>query len=101
MRINTRILIMAIAGTTVLAQSPQPPAPTIEPLYRFWNIRIGDVVMIVAVLVTPFAASWVRWRLELRREARDRKMTIFRTVMANRMTSIAVEDVRALNVIDV
>jgi hypothetical protein len=101
MRIKTAILITALASAVALAQNPQSDPLIMEPVYRFWNVRIGDLVMILAVLAAPFVALWVQWRLQLRHAARERKLGIFRTLMANRLTSWTPESVRALNMIDV
>jgi hypothetical protein len=67
----------------------------------FWEIRIGDLIMIAAVLAAPFAAVFAQWHLQLRREGRERKMAILKALMANRANAVANARVEALNMIDV
>jgi hypothetical protein len=72
-----------------------------ETTSQFWNLRIGDVVTIFAVLLAPVVALQVQWRLQLNREKRDRKRYIFKTLMATRASRLSVEHVGALNMIDI
>ena len=75
--------------------------PNIEPLARFLNIRVGDIIMIVAVFCSPLFALWAQWRLQLRRERRDQRMRMFKTLMATRATALDINHVQSLNMIDV
>jgi len=88
----------AVALISPLALHAQSQGPTGG---EFWTIKIGDIIMILAVVAAPLVAVHIQWRLQLRREKRDRKVWIFKTLMATRGTPIAVEHVQALNMIDV
>jgi hypothetical protein len=59
------------------------------------------VVTIVAILVGPIAALYIQSRLDLGREARNRKLSVFKTLMSFRATGLAPVFVQALNLIDV
>jgi hypothetical protein len=84
----------------VAADTPSPVA-SLEPLSRFWNVRIGDIIMIFAVFFAPLFALWAQWRLQLRRESRDQRIRIFKTLMATRATALDINHVQSLNMIDV
>jgi len=58
-------------------------------------------VNIVAVLLSPVIAVLITMWLTSRREVRREKMSVFNALIANRNNSIAIENVRALNMIDV
>jgi hypothetical protein len=68
-----------------------------------WNdeIKLTDVIMIFAVLFGPLIGIQVQKWIEKRDYKRQRREFIFRTLMATRRTTIAVEHVQALNLIDV
>lgn len=55
----------------------------------------------VCALLSPLIALRVSRRLDARREVRERKMKIFRTLMATRARRLSMEHVEALNMIDV
>jgi hypothetical protein len=65
-------------------------------------MKIGDVLMLFAVLLSPVIAVQVQVWLELFREKRNRKFLVFQTLMATRTISARTspEHVRALNMID-
>lgn len=56
--------------------------------------------MILAVLMAPVLAVQVQKWLERYRDDRERKIKIFKVLMATRATGISVEHVQALNLID-
>jgi hypothetical protein len=85
----------------LMAADSQPQPASLEPLSRFWNVRIGDVIMIFAVFLAPLFALWAQWRLQLRREGRDQRIRIFKTLMAARATPLDINHVQSLNMIDV
>jgi len=62
-------------------------------------MTISDVLMILAVLIAPLAAIQVQKWLEHHREDRERKLRIFKTLMARAVT-LSPEHVQALNMID-
>ena len=63
-------------------------------------MTISDILMIFAVLLAPLVAVHVQKRLEYFREQRQRKMSIFKTLMATRAATVSIEHVQALNMID-
>jgi hypothetical protein len=58
-------------------------------------------VMIWAVYVAPPKAFEAQWELQLKKEARDRRMHVFTTLMATRGNALHYRHVEALNLIDV
>lgn len=63
-------------------------------------MTIADWLMILAVLSGPIlAVAATRW-LDVQREIRDRKLRIFKTLMATRASTLAPTHVEALNMID-
>jgi hypothetical protein len=58
------------------------------------------IVTIAAVIVGPILALYIQSRVNIRREKRDRKLWVFRTLMATRNTRVAADHVIALNMID-
>lgn len=64
-------------------------------------MSISDVLMILAVLVAPFAAVQAQKWLEIRRERRSRKMDVFRTLMTTRAIPVSLPHVQSLNMIDI
>ena len=97
MRLFAAVLLFQIAVAQASSSVSQPSVAHT----RFWEIRISDVIMIAAVVVAPFFALWAQWRLQLRKEGRDRRLWIFKTLMRTRATPISVDHVQALNLIDV
>ena len=74
----------------------------------FWNLKasdivllIGNAVMIWAVIKAPKWAVEAQWKLQLKKEDRDRRLWIFKTLMKTRATPVVPEHVQALNLIDV
>ena len=63
-------------------------------------ITISDGFMIAAVLLAPFIAVHVQKRLEHFKEDRERKLRVFKTLMATRAATISGDHVQALNMID-
>ncbi len=60
----------------------------------------SDVLVILAVIIGPIAAVQVQKAIEKYKEARNRKLMIFKTLMATRGTPLAPTHVEALNRID-
>ena len=74
----------------------------------FWNLKasdvvllIGNAVMIWAVIKAPKWAVEAQWKLQLKKEERDRRLWIFKTLMKTRATPVSPEHTQALNLIDV
>ena len=59
-----------------------------------------DAIIIIATLVAPLLAVQAQKCLERFREDHDRKLRVFKTLMATRAASISSEHVQALNMID-
>jgi hypothetical protein len=57
--------------------------------------------MIWAVYIAPQKALEAQWKLQLKHEARDRRMQVFKTLMATRGNILHYRHVEALNLIDV
>jgi len=64
-------------------------------------MTISDWLMISAVLTGPILAVQVQKFIESWREAKQRKIYIFKTLMATRGTTLSPRHVEALNIIDV
>jgi hypothetical protein len=69
-----------------------------------FTVGITDVVMVFVVLFSPFLAVFAQRKIDLSHERRERKLAIFRTLMATRGAVIngyrLPEHVEALNMID-
>ena len=56
--------------------------------------------MILAVLIAPFLAVFAQRQIDLFREQRQRKLWVFKTLMATRGRTLSPEHVQALNMIE-
>lgn len=65
------------------------------------TITIDNLLMLIAVLLAPLIAVQITDLINIRRDARERKMQIFRTLMGSRANALSPEHVHALNLIDV
>ena len=63
-------------------------------------MSLTDVLIIFATLVAPLLAVQAQKWLERFREDQERKLRVFKTLMATRAASISPEHVQALNMID-
>lgn len=64
-------------------------------------MTISDWLVIFAILIAPILAIQIQKFIEARKEARGRKMQIFRALMATRATPLYPAHVEALNMIDI
>jgi hypothetical protein len=64
-------------------------------------MKFYDWLMILAVLLSPFLAVYANNFIERRRQARERRLNIFKTLMATRAATLSPEHVQALNMIDI
>jgi hypothetical protein len=64
-------------------------------------MNISDLLTILAILTAPIIALQIQKYIEGRKEIRERKMQIFRTLMATRATRLDVKHIEALNMIDI
>lgn len=65
------------------------------------QITISHILMILAVLIAPLVAVQVQKYLERHQEKRERKLRIFKTLMATRGVPLSQDHVQALNMIDI
>ena len=63
-------------------------------------MEISDVVMVLAVFLGPVVAVRLTRFLDNRKEVRERKLAVFKTLMATRAYTLAPAHVEALNRID-
>ena len=71
-----------------------------DAMFSMSQIIIG-IVSIVAIILSPIIALRVQTALEKRRDATNRKLAIFKTLMTYRATPLSPYFVQALNLIDV
>jgi len=64
-------------------------------------MTISDWLVILAIVAAPILAVQIQKRIENYRQKRQRKLEIFKTLMATRGTPIAPTHVQALNMIDI
>jgi hypothetical protein len=64
------------------------------------NVVIG-VLTIVAILISPITALWLQKKAENYNEEKQRKLGIFKTLLATRANTVIPEHVQALNMIDI
>lgn len=62
---------------------------------------VMEILVFCAILGGPFLGIWAQGRLEAKRQAKDRKLDVFKTLMATRATPLSQEHVHALNRIDI
>ena len=63
-------------------------------------MTIADWLMILVVLVGPFVAVRLTRHLDNKKEIKERKLNVFKTLMATRANTISMTHVEALNRID-
>jgi len=82
--------------------SQQAPTGAVEIAQQMtWlGIRLEGWLVITAVLLGPILALWAQRYSERRRQARDRKIWLFRELMATRTMRVSRRHVEALNYID-
>ncbi len=61
---------------------------------------LSDVLMILAVLFSPFLAVFAQRKIDIAHEKRGQRLWIFRTLMATRGNRISLDHVQALNSIE-
>ena len=64
-------------------------------------MTIGDWLIIFAVLLGPVLAVQVQKAIESWKESKQRKITIFKSLMSTRRTTLSPRHVEALNMIDI
>jgi uncharacterized protein DUF6680 len=66
-----------------------------------WTLKVTDIIMITAIFLGPIVAVQVTEVLRKRNDARDRRVRIFRTLMATRSATLAPQHVEALNLVEI
>lgn len=66
-----------------------------------WTIKITDIIMIFAIIVGPIIAVQITEFIRRHQEQRDRKMYLFRTLMATRSATLAPAHIEALNLVEI
>jgi hypothetical protein len=64
-------------------------------------LDIKDIMQILAILLSPLIALQVSEALQKRREKRLRKLSVFRSLMTTRASTLSQAQVEALNMVDV
>ena len=65
------------------------------------DIDLFDILTVFAIFTGPFFGIWAHGKLEERKKAEQRKLAVFKTLMATRAAAISEEHVAALNRIDI
>jgi hypothetical protein len=65
------------------------------------SINMTNILTIFAILIGPILAIQTQVYLEKRRESRNRKISLFSTLIATRASKLTPDHVRALNMIDI
>jgi len=63
-------------------------------------MTISDGLIIIAIMIAPFLAVFAQRQIDLWREQRQRKLWVFKTLMATRGRTLSPEHVQALNMIE-
>lgn len=64
-------------------------------------MTISDWLVIIAIIIAPILAVQIQKFIENRKVIKERKMQVFRTLMATRATPLSPLHVEALNMIDI
>lgn len=62
-----------------------------------WTIKFTDIAIVLAMLLSPFLAVHIQRRLDEAKEVKERRMWIFRVLMATRAARLSPNHVEALN----
>jgi hypothetical protein len=65
-----------------------------------WTLKTTDLVMIVAVFAGPIVAVQLESFLRHRRDTHERRVRIFRTLMATRLSTLAQTHTESLNLVE-
>lgn len=65
------------------------------------DITLSDILTIIAIISSPIVALWLQKKIENRANQKERKLNIFKTLMATRANIVDFEHVKALNMIDI
>jgi hypothetical protein len=98
MQTTTELQGFAVVRPT---KSRKKQSMTTVPSVTYWGLELRDWVTIAATLLGPILAVQAQKAVENFRQARERKVQIFSTLMATRAARVSSEHVRALNMIDI
>ena len=65
-----------------------------------WTIKITDIIMVIAIFAGPIIAVRITEKMRLSKDSRDRKVHIFRNLMATRSAPLAAMHIEALNLVE-
>lgn len=65
------------------------------------DVPLKDWLTIIAIISAPVSALWIQSKLDERKEARKRRLDIFKTLMATRASVLSQDHIKALNMIDI
>lgn len=65
-----------------------------------WTIKITDIIMVIAIFAGPIIAVRITEKLRLSKDSRNRKVHIFRNLMATRSAPLAAMHIEALNLVE-
>jgi len=65
-----------------------------------WTLKITDIIMIVAIFAGPIIAVKITEKMRLNKDSFDRKVHIFRTLMATRSAPLSAMHIEALNLVE-
>jgi len=80
----------------VLPAAVPAPVPT-----TYWELKPGEWITIIALIVGPIAAVLTQLWFQKRRTIREQKLWVYGALISNRATWIAQDFVRAMNYVDV
>lgn len=66
-----------------------------------WTLRLGDLAIVVATLLGPVLAVQAQKWIERGRDRQQRRLWIFRTLMATRAANISPQHVEAINAVPI
>jgi hypothetical protein len=66
-----------------------------------WTLKVGDLAIVCATLLGPVLAVQAQKWIERARESKQRKVAVFRTLMATRGAMLSPEHVAALNAVPI
>ena len=88
-------------GSNEKGNTPVPDRTSGQAYPKETCMSLTDVLMVAAVLLAPLIAIQVSVFLETRREKRQRRLNLFRTLMMTRAARLVPDHVNALNMIDI
>lgn len=66
-----------------------------------WTVKITDIVMILAIIAGPIIAVQITEYLRGSKDARMRRVHLFRTLMATRSATLVASHIESLNLVEI